>query len=736
MPDNTVYRTTLGTIDKTRYYIEIIPRELHALDDPTIEYFSLESIDGDWEITDNLNDDKFGLKRPEGFSVRIDLELLPNDLKTYLLQPFVSHDMANEFPYNAATDLEIPNIDLTNVFLLKTDEGDSGLAIDNFKIKHKFGSKKNPGKKFTIRKTDELTSNKLDIVLHDLFRVVTEGMHPIYFTWLAVEDIVNQTLHTPKETERVYDYIYSDHGPITDYYTVKVTKQLLPGQSLDSTTLDGVVLSIGDRAMIRDLSDPGNWRLYVVELVDNSPTYEIIREYKFLGLLNNNDFVGVTHGTNAGKLMQIVVQYTEPGFGYSGAYADYIEYDDNTTLTRIIAKLDGNVNGQKAFYFPVTAMNVYYKNTFDFIYKKYMRVEQSNTEYVLDIDNDLLYSYTFREQTYDRSYTVGDGLTSSELHFCALVANANVFVDGFFVENDGGIGIYEYENMWDILENIKGHALVASYYSNDKKMQLTYDSLRGEILEDNSLLSLSIDEVVLTEKEILEIETDTEVVRGVVVNINVEGDNRNEHKFIKIGSFTDEELSIKGMFHNNPSASIDEDGWVETDQHPEIKSSLETSVVKTADPLNTWDIHKLVYFDTPASIVDSEIAVRPHSSLAVEISGFNSSYLGLPINGLPIQSDPWQDLKFATLKLQRHTGSPYFTAKKLADSLNTAGRAIITVLVPYSKIEGYPVGNKVILDISELLINGDEPSVTDTWYILSKKITANERYVEVKLIER
>lgn len=735
MPLNTIYRSSIGVMGRNiRYYIEIIPRSTTLYSTPDTIEFPLAALQNDWEIESILNDEKIGLKRPDGYKIEIDLEMLPEDLRDYILDPFISHDMASEFPYKASTRVEIPNFDLTNVWVVKTDEGDPDALIDDFVILNTFGVKKNPSRIHKITKDGSIQKHQLDLILHDLFRVITEAIHPIYLTWCGYEDVENGTLATPKEVERVYDIVYTTQSTKEQYYNVKVLKYTSTETLPSTIVIDSVTLVDGDKVLF--VHDNAEF-IYVLELVDATfGTYRIIKRTSFPSNIFHGDIFYITHGSIYGDKNYII----RSGLTFVGTHFQRGYYADLHTvdlgITRVIAKVDGNYDTVKAYYIPVVTLHLYINTAFNYFYRRLMRVSQSDTSYKIQnysITN-FLSAYVFFKQSYDSSYSQGDEITSlNQLYFCAFVEKGGIVIDGYLTENDNGNGVFEYENVWDLLENVKGQALTVSYAHNNKEIIISYDSIRGSI---NSPSSVIIDYKDLTfgEGSSYEIEENTEAKRGVVVNINVPGDDKNEHKFIKAGSISDEELSIKSMFHNNPSVNLAVDGWIETKSYPELKPSLDRSVYKQNNPERPFDYTKLVYFDTPIDIADSEMAIRPHSTCSIRINGELSDYFDMPITELPTLLEPWDALKLIFIDLQRFSGLPFATAKELAKYFSKQGRFLLKAGVLVDTIYNVPVGQSITVDLSDKLLNGDEPDVHFLWLLRSKKIKGNEQDAEIELI--
>lgn len=733
MPLNTIYRSSVGIWNGRRFYFEIIPRSTSLYSTPNIEEFPLASINQDWKVELNTNDDRIGVKRPDGMNITIDLEMLSSDLKSYILNPFINYNISEDFPTKYDTFLDIPNFDLTNVWLIKTDELDSELALDDFPILYKFGMKKNPEVIFKIRKDGIIQKNKVDLVLHDIFRIITDSIHPIYFTWLALDDVENNTRLTPKTVARVYDFAYKTQSAKSDYYNVKVLKENTTATLPTSTTVDGVTLSIGDKMLFSHTNDEF---VYILELVSDSPVeYQIIRKAGPFGDIKSGEIFYVESGTNSDKNF-VVNNYTAiGGIGIKARY-DVQEVSVDIGVSRVIAKFDGGYVGTVAYYINIIAFNTYFKYIFDYFYKKLMRVDNTDTNYVLTIKRDLMYAFTLYKQSYDKEYSQGSPLLSTELYFCALVESNGVIYSGYLAENDGGFGIYEYENAWDLLENIKGQVISASYYSADKGYHLTFDRMAGYILHDDSSSHLYLADIQRENTDVFEVRVNTETKRGVIVNINVQGDNRNEHKYIRGGSISEDELSIKAMFHNNPSIELADDGWIETNEHPELKSSLDHTVARNKQSEIPFDIHKLVYFDTPSEIADSEMAIRPHSHCAISALSENTLYWLNPVSKLPVDNDPWSRLKYEVINLQKYSGTPYFTARKMEGVFNSNNRAVITIKVPIDKIIDDPINNRILLDFTDLLIEGSEPALGDNWYINSIKATGESEFATVEIIGR
>jgi hypothetical protein len=716
-----------------RYYIEIIPRSTTLYSTPDTLEFPLAALESDWEIESILNDEKIGLKRPDGYKINIDLEMLPEDLRDYILDPFVSHDMASEFPYKASTRVEIPNFDLTNVWVVKTDEGDADALIDDFVILNTFGVKKNPSRLHKITKDGAIQKHELDIILHDLFRVITEAIHPIYLTWLGYEDVQNGTIASPKEVERVYDIAYLTETAKSDYYTVKARSEWASWSYPTTATLGGVTLSVGDKILLSHSLDE---YVFVLELVNDSPVqYQLIRQAGPLGDIYSGEIFYVESGTYGDKNYSIYNYTAAGGIGIKGKYST-TEVTVDTGATRVIAKVDGNFNSAIGYYMPVTTLHVYINTVFNFFYRRLMRVASTDTDYELENygTTNFLSGYRFYKQSFDSDYTVGSAISSlNQLYYCALVERGGVMVGGYLAENDNGNGIYEYENVWDLLENVKGQALTVSYSHDDKKIVVSFDTIKGTI---NSPSSVIIDYKDLTfgKGSSYQIEENTESMRGVIVNINVPGDDKNEHKYIKAGSISDKELSIKSMFHNNPSLNLLEDGWIETKSFPELKDTLDRLVYKQNNPEMPFDMTKLVYFDTPSSIADSEMAIRPHSGIGVIVNGSLNDHHDMPFSKLPSSNEPWPELKKMFIDLQRFTGMPYATAKQLGEYFSKQGRFLLKAGVLVDTIYNVPVGQGITVDLSDKLLNGDEPNVHFLWLLRSKMIRGDEQEAEIELI--
>lgn len=734
MPLNTIYRSTTGVMGRNiRYYIEIIPRSTTLYSSPNTEYFPLAALNSDWEIESVLNDEKLGSKRPDGYKIKIDLQMLPEDLRDYILDPYISHDMASEFPYTGTTRVEVPNFDLTNVWILKTDEGDADALLDDFVIYNTFGVKKNPSRIHKITKDGEIQKHQLDLILHDLFRVITEAIHPVYLTWLGYEDIKNNTFVTPKQVERVYDIAYLTQTAKSDYYTVKARTDWGSYSLPTTVTLGGVTLTVGDKVLLSHSNDE---YVYILELVNDSPVeYSIIRQTGPIGDIYSGEIFYVESGTYGDKNYSVYNYVPTNGIGIKARY-NTSEVSVDTGATRIIAKVDGNFNSAIGYYMPVTSLHGYINTVFNYFYRRLMRVESTDTAYKLEnfgITN-FISGHRFYKQSFDLSYTVGAAITTlNQLYYCALVERGGVMVGGYLSENDNGMGVYEYENVWDIIENVKGQALTVSYAHEDKKIILSFDTIKGTINSPSSVI-INYKDLKFGEGSSYEIEENTETMRGVIVNINVGGDDKNEHKYIKAGSISDKELSIKSMFHNNPSVNLAEDGWVETKSYPELKASLEKLIQKQNNPETPFDMTKLVYFDTPTNIADSEMAIRPHSAIGVIVNGGLNDHLDMPISKLPSSNEPWSELKKVFIDLQRYTGMPYATAKQLGLHFSKQGRFLLKAKVLADTIYNVPVGQSITVDISDKLLDGDEPNVHYLWLLRSKKIKGTEQDAEIELI--
>lgn len=721
MPINTIYRSTVGYLGSHRYYFEVIPNSTTTLSSPTVVNFPLAAFNDDWTSESKLNDEVFGVQSPDSLIVDVDLEMLPSDLKTIILNPFTNIDLTDYMSYKQPTRQDVPLFALTNVWLIKTDRGDNGLSVDEFIIMNSFGMKKNPSVKHEIINLSIVKKHKINIVLHDLVRICAEAVHPIFITWQA---IASAKASESKVVKRVYDIVYGDNGSISDFTTVRV---LYDGSSYPtSTTVDGVLILENEYILYQDVP---NGILEILELVDDSvPIYSPVRTFSE-GTISISDSFYIEAGTFASTL--VLVELTDVPLPDGTFAINLVPTTNSITLTTIVGKVDGNVNGVKAHYFSYSKLWNWVNATLSLLYRLLLRVSLTDTTYSIVVF-DTLRAVTFYKQTYDRLYTRGDSLDDIEVHFCALVENTGVWVDGYLAENDDNYGIFEYENIWDMFEKMKGMGISLSYYRYENSISGSANNLDG-IVDSATPDEWLLPDIAIGDNGILEIETGKDTKRGAIVNINTLNDDKNEHKYILNGSISESEFNVKAMFHNNPSVDVSEEGWVDTSEYPELKTSLIRKIQKQNNPYRPFDAYKLVYFETPIAIADSEMAIRVHSSITATISDITNDYTYIPFPSLPTNYYPYYALKAKFIDLQRYSGMPYILARTFADLFSRSKLGTITAKVPVEFVAYKPVGQEIKLNISSLITTPSDMGLSDYWLLESKKIVAKDRYAEITL---
>jgi len=719
MPTNTIYRTTLGYLGSHRFYIEIIPNHNTELSSPTIVEIPLGAFDKDWAIDKKMNDELFGAQAPDGLAITVDLEMLPDDLKSILLNPFTNVDLTSYMPFKQPTRQDVPPFARTNVWRIKTDRGDDELTADNFLVMNAFGMKKNPSLKHIVTNTNLVKKHKIDLVLHDIVRICAEAIHPIFITWQAIEEANNSNT---KKVKRMYDIVYGNNGSVTDFITVRVfyDNPTYP----TSTTVDGVLIALGEYILYQDVL---SGQLKILQLVDDTiPIWTAVKSFSE-GTLTVNDAVYIEAGTYADELFLIeLTAYPLPG----GDYAINLRPTSNVaTLTSVVAKIDGNTNGVYAHYFTHAKHDNMIENVFAIIYKMLMRVGTGYDIYY----SDTMLATTFYKQSYDRLYTRGTALPNDEIYICGLVENTGVWFDGYYAENDDNYGMYEYENIWDMFEKMKGMGQSISYYTTgNNSFYVKANNLKGAVT------GLSIDEWEISDLKIgdgaeNELETGKGTMRGAVVNVNTNGDDKNEHKYILNGSIAESEYNVKAMFHNNPSVDVAEKGWVDTKDYPELKTSLIRLAQKQDNPERPFDAYKLCYFATPTDLADEEMCIRVHSSIKAEISNVVLDYTTMPFLNLPIEGNPWNALKIKFIDMQRYSGMPYILARAFATLFARADLGTIEVKAPVEFVAYKPVGESVTLDISSLINSSSDMNLSTDWLIESVKIVGHEKEAVVTL---
>lgn len=725
---NTKYQTTIGYLGKTRYYFEIRPFDTtHYTDPATIQEFPLSAFNDDWDFEESANDDKLGIQSPASVNLKIDITKLPGDLKNYILYPYQEVDLTTFFPYSVPSFVNVPKYRASTVILFKTDNGDDTMLKEDFVINKKYALKPSKTTIHNIYNTTEYKSHIVDVILVDLFRVVHEGMHPIYYTWLAYNDIENNTITTPKQVEHVYDYVYSDHGPVSDFENVQVYSRTNFYDPV-VTTIDGYNVQDGDLVLYH----PFDASVIEVWQYDLSGNQYVLVKKLVNGSIRPGDSFGILNGTlGGGRALKVVYDEVTDGYTTKSRYI-LKEIDNNTSLERVIAILDGNFNEMQAYYFPVNSMKDYYEYVFDFIYKMQMRVPQSDTDHKLVIIGSMLEAYTYKRQDYSRKYGSGVFLGSNEIYFCGLVENGGVYTGGFYAENDDSYGIYEYSNMWDFHELLKGQCLWVSYRDDDKGYRMTFDNFTA-----NPGVAKHVLEMPIFSNGGLTIEENDETQRGVIVNINTDNDNKNEFKWIKQGTIFESELSIKKLFHNMPTMALDAEGIIDTKNYPELKSSLTREVYKYNYPAMPFDSQKLVYFATPSSIADSEMCIRVHSDCKINL-GFDETNYVYQTPVLPIEDDVVTGLQTMSVLLQKYSCDTNNTAKKLSEYFTKEGRPSLELEIPIEDALKLVMYHQIDLDYTAYLIDGLGPAPLSYNYfvLLSMSYKRNSPNASIKMSGR
>ena len=729
---NTKYQSTIGYLGSTRYYFEVRPFDTtHYTEPATIEEFELAAIEHRWEYEENANDDKVGIQSPSSINARIDITRLTSDLKNYILSPFQEVDLVESFPYAVPSILNIPTYRGSTVFIIYTDTGEENKEKDEFVIYRKYALKPSQSAKHEIVNTAEYKSHTVDIVLVDLFRVIHEGMHPIYFTWLAYNDIENNTLTTPKVAGRVYDYLYGNNGSLLDFETVDYYSRTDFIDPVD-TSIDGGTVVDGDRVMYYELASKA--RIEIWEYDGVAGEYFLVKKVKN-GSIQPGDTFSVLNGTlAAGRVFKVVLKEITDGYATLTYYA-VEEVAQTETLSKVFGVVDGNYNSMDAYYFPAESIKIYYAYVFDFIYKMQMRVAQTDTDHYLNIGSNITEAFTFKRQSYKRNYDSGINLNPSEIYFCGLVENAGMYSGGMYAENDDNSGLFEFDNLWDFHELLKGMGLWVRYRDNDKKYQMDFDNFTAGVGVAPHTIEWPIKDA---EGRVgLYIEENAETKRGIVININTENDNKNEFKYIKQGTIFDEELSLKALFHNMPTLALDSDGIVETDEHPELKDTLDVEVYKYNYPAMPFSSNKLVYFATPSNLADSEMCIRVHSDCDVDLSLDNTVYShNMPV--LPFEDDIIDAIQSYSVALQKYSCSTNYSAMKLAEYFTREGRPTLEILIPVEDALKLSMYKQIDLDYTDYLIDsvGPAPINYNYFVVIGISYSNDSSYARLKISGR
>jgi len=728
---NTKYQSSIGYLGSTRYYFEVRPFDTTAYSDPvSIEEFPLAAIEHGWDYEESANDDKVGIQSPSSIGARIDITRLPADLKNYILSPFEEVDLVEDFPYSVPSILNIPTYRGSTVFIIYTDTGDDTKEKDEFVIYRKYALKPSKSAKHEIVNTAEYKSHTVDVVLVDLFRVIHEGMHPIYFTWLAYNDIENNTLTTPKLANRVWDYLYGNNGSLLDFETVDYYSRTDFTDPVD-TAIDGGTVVDGDRVMYYEIGNKA--RIEIWEYDGVAGEYFLVKKVKN-GSIQPGDTFSVLNGTLAGgRVFKVVLKEITDGYATLSYYA-LEEVDQTETLSKVFGVVDGNFNSMDAYFFPVESIKTYYAYVFDFIYKMQMRVPQSDTNHKLSIISNITQAITFKKQSYKRNYQQGDNLNASDLYFCGLVNNGGVYSGGFYAENDDDAGLFEYDNMWDFNELLKGMGLWISYRDNGKGYRMDYDTFTGS---NNSIYTAEWPVKDAEGRVGLNVEENAETKRGIIINVNVDGDNKNEFKHIKQGTIFDEELSLKTLFHNMPTLALDSDGLVETDEYPELKAANDKEIYKYNKPEMPFDNHKLVYFDTPTDFADSEMCIRVHSNCNITLS-FDQTIYNHEMPVLPFENDVIIALQSYSVALQKYSCSTNYIALKLSEYFTREGRPTLEILVPIEDALSLVMYQHLTLDYTGYLIDslGPAPISNNYFVVLSISYSNDSTDAVIKISGR
>ena len=728
---NTKYQSTIGYLGSTRYYFEVRPFDTtHYTDPATIEEFPLSAFQHNWEYEESANDDKVGIQSPSSINAKIDIFRLPDDLKTYILNPYTEVDLVERFPYAVPSILNIPSYRGSTVLIVYIDNGDDTKLKDEFVIYRKYALKPSQSVKHEIVNTAEYKSHTVDIVLVDLFRVIHEGMHPIYFTWLAYNDIENNTLTTPKVAGRVYDYLYGNNGSLLDFESVDYYSRTDFIDPVD-TSIDGGTVVDGDRVMYFEIASKP--RIEIWEYDGVAGEYFLVKKVKN-GSIQPGDTFSVLNGTlAAGRVFKVVLKEITDGYA-TLTYYGVDEVAQTETLSKVFGVVDGNYNSMDAYFFRVESIKTYYAYVFDYIYKMQMRVPQTDTDHKLSIVSNITQAFRFKKQSYKRNYQQGPNLNASELYFCGLVNNGGVYSGGFYAENDDDAGLFEYDNMWDFNELLKGMGLWISYRDSDKGYRMDYDTFTGF----NNNIYTSEWPIKDAEGRVgLHVEENAETKRGIIINVNVEGDNKNEFKHIKQGTIFDEELSLKTLLHNMPTLALDADSLVETDEYPELKAANDKQIYKYNKPEMPFDNHKLVYFETPPDFADSEMCIRVHSNCNIELSYDPTIYnLSMPV--LPFEGDIITGLQSYSVTLQKYSCSTNYIALKLSEYFTRVGRPTLEILVPIEDALSLVMYQHVILDYTDYLIDSVGPSAIyqNLFVILSISYTNDGQHARMTISGR
>lgn len=735
MPRDHKYISDVGYLGNVRYYLEIRPVTATGSDnvgvpanwnETAISLLAFRNV----ELHENKNDDDFGIQRPTSLSFTVDLQRLPDDLQTYITKPFYLYEnFEKAFTFRQPTELDLPAVRTSTIVSIYTDEGDDTLTKSNFKLYKSFGFKNNPGRSHTIIDAGTIRKHYVEIVLYDVTRIILESIHPIYMYWMAIDDVVNNTRFTPKTVEHVWDTVYKGEGAASDYYAVRTRIATKPTSS--DTTIDGVTMAENDLVMHYNV-DTQNLAIYRYDGSD----YELVRDFK-TQTIKLGELFKVAEGTSYGGDHYLLIDGRDITGGnklYLTFFFVLIDQPNETTLMRLYGKLDGNFfdGSLKAHYLPLKCLNNYMTFLGSFIYSILMR---DLGAWNLEFDGHFLKSYTLHKQNYERNSGKGAEITALEdnIYICALVENAGHWVDGLFYENSNSDGIFEFDNVYDLFELTKGHCLQVNYYNDGNTIKLVYNSRTGQVTSGTGLTLESSDMKGLINQGEIHIKEDDKLARGAIINVNVSDDNISEHKFINAGTINEDEMSFKCLFTTNPTVNLDADGFIVTKNYPELKSSLSKLIYKQNNPERAFDIRKVYYTDTPSDIADSELLILPHNAALVDISSSPSGSVVSKLNNWPIGTQTIDQLKFAILSLQKKSGIPYYTAKRLAKHYNVNGRPILELLVPSDIAIKTPIGHRINLSLSNYLFDDIGPNAISIFIVTRKEFSIDEQYTLIEI---
>ena len=596
---NKIFRSeTFMKEDGRKYYIDIIPVGDTLLNNPIIETFSSKAFETKFTQKTSLSDSLFGMNKPQSFELEIDLMELTDELNQVINEPFaiVNLTMPQVYP----TFNQIPEFKSTNLWIVKSDDGDSNLTEANYNTVFMGGVNYTPEIEYNISFSEQ--SQIINIILVDLSRLVLESIVPEYISFYFQNLYATGLDKTDYyEFNELFDHVYLND--ISNGSVLNVKEADLSGNGVNNVTTVTTLID-GDKVLVTDNSDFSIYILQVI-IINSQVTFNIINNTADISskyvIDNFPDLVIVIDGTYANKRYIVKRKPTPPEM----IMGQFTLQEDLTNDTRHILVTNKAFHNNSNFVlFKLFQINEAIKNRADLIIEKFAR----QVGFSITVPTDHLYSHiTFYSPSQaSRDCVINATIPANSLSFVGFYSYKNKLIDGFLYPNEVNEKkyLFEYKNMWDFLDTIgKSNGSVIQTTYNGNTIELNHYSFCGKTADARTISKSDI------YGESIKFRKNSKLIREATINIDVEEPNKTEFSIEKMGSYVNNDYSQKAVFHTMPIAypnEKDDNKLIKFDRNDNYSADFNYGVY--------FVDYRTLYFITTFGHIAEESAYRPHLS--------------------------------------------------------------------------------------------------------------------------